>query len=191
MTARGGDPRDRTDVQRSAIDSAAEVFERFAAQLDDLDAPGGAGVPRAREAVVGAVSLFADVVLRILDGYADLVERGERDASAATTDGSPITLRGSPGQRVEAPIWIHNGTDTPVTGVVLRITRLTAPDGAEIASSVASCCPAELDVAATASGHSSLGLTIPAVATGGIYHGHVLATGIRDAALPVRLVVEP
>jgi hypothetical protein len=185
MTERPG----LTDRQRAAAHTAAEVFDSVAepsAVPFPLDGDGG---PRA--GVAAAVSLFSDVVQRIVDGYADLAERAGPAASNgwAGAVGEPITLHGRPGETAVASVWIHNMGSRPVPRIVLRLTRLTAADGTELAAGSAAFEPAELTVGAAASAHAVLTLPIPTGTAPGSYHGHVLGGGEIEAALPVRLVV--
>jgi hypothetical protein len=201
-----------TDIQRRGIESIADVFERFIEQVESLndrrlpadsDAEAGAdlpsdpdpvGIPQLRAAVARTVGLYADLFQQTFDVYADLVEAGLRSrrvaVSAVDGTGSSIRLAGSPGAEARASVWIHNSTDTPLTGSRLRMTDLTSHDGAVIAGSLGTFSPASLEVAASASGSSRLAVTIPATAVAGAYHGHVLATGVPEASLPLHLVVE-
>jgi hypothetical protein len=88
-------------------------------------------------------------------------------------------------------VWLHNLTGDPVAGIRLRLTRLTAHDGTEVDGSAATFEPAEIVVPAQASAHTRLQLLVPAGTATGVYHGHVLAAGLLDTALPARLVVPP
>jgi hypothetical protein len=105
--------------------------------------------------------------------------------------GSPVELAGAPGTDARAPVWIHNSTDEPVNGLALRMTGLTADDGAAIDASTGTFSPSKLDVPAGASGCSQLAVGIPPTAAPGTYHGHVLATGLAGASLYLRLDVRP
>jgi hypothetical protein len=86
-------------------------------------------------------------------------------------------------------VWIHNSTTAAVGDVALRMTDLTAHDGARIAASAAAFAPASLHVGPAASRSSSLSVRVPGSAAPGTYVGHVLATGLPGTSLDVRLVV--
>jgi hypothetical protein len=207
MTGQDRPPSDPAGVRRRAIGSVARAFEQLAAEIGDVDTPGrlrgvrmpapveapgpGGAASRGGEAVVVAVALFADVILEILDGFADLVEQQSEGVVTTAAGGDPLDLRGPPGGHVEAPIWIHNMTDEPVIGLELRLTALTTDEGRRISGAGGSLAPRRIDVMAAADGQASLRLGIPGGTPPGIYHGRVLALGPHDAALPVRLVVEP
>jgi hypothetical protein len=214
MSADGGRPEldGLSDLQRRGATAAGEVFERFIARLEVPDqrsprpaygrergngaaAASPATLAQARAAVARAIDLYAELFQETFDLYADLVEQGARPpgvgVTAADGTGSPVTLAGLPGQRAVAPVWIHNATEAPVTGVTLRITGLTASDGAGIGASSGSFTPARLDVAAGSSGSARLSVTIPPAAAPTIYHGLVLASSLPWASLAVRLVVQP
>jgi hypothetical protein len=86
-------------------------------------------------------------------------------------------------------VWVHNTTDVPVSGAALRITDLTAADGARIAAAAAAFSPGALDVPAAESRRARLSVAVPRSSASGTYHGHVLVAGLAGASLPVRLAV--
>jgi hypothetical protein len=186
-----------TDLQRQGIEAVSDVFERLFDQTQHARSGPGTGDPvttlQIRAAVARTVDAFADLFQRTFDLYADLLADGaaSRGATDRTPDGSIIELSAPPGAEAEGCVWIHNSTGGPVRGVTLRMTGLTAHDGAAVAATAGTFAPPELDVPAGASGSSRLSVRIPATASAGIYHGHVLAAGLAGVSLPVRLVVEP
>jgi hypothetical protein len=207
MTDAAREPRDPSDVRRQAMDSVAEVFESLVVELGDVDRPAGAprvqmaalgspvhpqeAAPRAREAIATAVTLFGDIVLEIVDRYADLVEQqGQRGVAADATDGV-VTLTGFPGRPAEALVWVHNVGGVLAGDLELRLTALTAIGRAEISGATGSFTPPLLHVAAAEPGQTSLRVDVPAGASPGTYYGHVLVVGLPEVALSVRLVVEP
>jgi hypothetical protein len=207
MTDAAREPRDLSDVRRQAMDSVAEVFEGLAVEIGDVDRPASAPrvwmaalsspagpqetAARAREAITAAVTLFGDIVLGIVDRYADLVEQqGQRGVATDATDGV-VTLTGVPGRQAEALVWVHNVSGVLARDLELRLTALTAIGGAEISGATGSFTPPLLHVAAAEPGQTSLRLDIPAGASPGTYYGHVLVVGLPEVALSVRLVVEP
>jgi hypothetical protein len=211
MTRSDGHRGDFTDVRRRGIKTATAVFDRFIEEVDlvygrrprlddgveGFDDDGSEAAPRdipqLRAAVARTIDLYAELFQRTFEVYADVVENvlRERRARGSGADGSPVALAGAPGGQAHAAVWIHNSTDAPVSGVSLRMTDLTAHDGARLEASLASFSPQWLEVAPAASRSSTLSAAIPPSAAAGTYYGHVLATGLPGVSLPVCVVVEP
>ena len=82
-------------------------------------------------------------------------------------------------------------TDAPVTDLELRLTMLTAYDGADICGSAGSFIPKRLTAVTAAHGRSWLRVGIPSCAAPGDYSGHVLVAGLQETPLPVCPSVEP
>jgi hypothetical protein len=208
MSNGDGRPRPLSDVEWSGAAAAREVFDRLVAELDTADArgrlPGAdgdgagepAGIPQLRAAVARTVDVYADLFRRTLEVYADVVEGAVRagvpgtGAGATESHGDAIALAGAAGTSAVAVVWIHNATAAPVD-VVLRITDLTAHDGARVAAPAARFESDRLHVDAGASRSASLTVDLPAATAPGAYVGHVLAQGLPEASLAVRLVVAP
>jgi hypothetical protein len=191
-----------TDVQRWGMDAASQVIEGFIAVLgSQQQPPPGQGVEEAngqepgfaqvRTSVARALDLYADLVRRSFEGYADLIEQNLRTRGVrldGADDGSAqLTVQAPADGWADGTVWLHNTTDQ-LALAVLHLTDLTAHDGRVVPGTAASFEPAALRVAAGASASARLALPLDAV-TPGLYRGHVLAAGLPDAALPVRLVV--
>jgi hypothetical protein len=198
-----------SDLQRRGIATAMEVFDRLIEEVDgfdgrrvprdmDVDGPdrdgtaaGPTDLPQLRAAVARTIDVYADLFRHTLELYADVVESVVRSNGAGAPDagGAEIALTGSPGTRAVAVVWIHNASTAPVDAAALRMTDLTAHDGARIAGSAATFEPGSLDVGPASSGSSSLSVLVPRSAAPGTYVGHVLATGLPETRLAVCLVV--
>jgi hypothetical protein len=200
-----------SDLQRRGIATATEVFDRLIEEVDgfdgrrlqldmDLDGPdrgetvaGPTDLPQLRAAVARTIDVYADLFRRTLELYADVVEGALRSNGAGTPEadgsGAEVALAGSPGTEAVAVVWIHNSSTAPVDAIALRMTDLTAHDGARIAASAASFAPPCLDVGPARSRSSSLSVRVPHSAARGTYVGHVLATGLPGTRLGVCLVV--
>jgi hypothetical protein len=198
-----------SDLQRRGIATAMEVFDRLIEEVDgfdgrrprrglDLDgserdatAAGPTDLPQLRAAVARTIDVYADLFRNTLELYADVVESVLRSNGAAAPEagGAETALTGSPGTEAVGVVWIHNAGPDPVDAVALRMTDLTAHDGARIAASAAAFEPGCLDVGPASSGSSSLSVLVPRSAAPGTYVGHVLATGLPDTRLGVCLVV--
>jgi hypothetical protein len=207
MTGSDGHRGDLSALQRSGVATATEVFERLIEELDgverrrltadagfkDSDDGGPADVPALRAAVARTIDIYADLFRRTLEVYADVVESIARSTGPAAPGpdrtGAHVALAASPGTEAIATVWMHNATVAPVEDIALRMTDLTAHDGARIPASAAAFVPARMDVGAAASRSSSLSVRVPHSAPDGTYVGHVLATGLPGTSLTVSLVV--
>ena len=200
-----------SDLQRRGIATAMEVFDRLIEEVDgfdgrrlqrdmDLDGPdrdvtggGPTDLPQLRAAVARTIDVYADLFRHTLELYADVVESVLRSngagAPGADASGAEVVLAASPGAEAVAVVWIHNSSTAPVDAVALRMTDLTAHDGARIAASAAAFVPGRLDVGPASSRSSSLSVRVPHAAAPGTYVGHVLATGLPETRLGVCLVV--
>jgi hypothetical protein len=189
-----------TDVQRLGLDAAAQVIEGFIAGLDG-ERPAGPGVELAdgqepgfgqlRISVARALDLYTELVRRSFESYADLVEQTLRARGVRLHDAgdgqAELTLQGKQGYQATGTVWLHNESDRPASAV-LRLTGLTAHDGLVLPATAGSFQPAAVHLAPGASVSAGLTLGLQGAAPG-VYRGHVLVSGLPDAALPVRLIV--
>jgi hypothetical protein len=193
-----------TDVQRRGMDAASHVINRFIDLLRVEPPPRPAGqdaepvndhepdFAELRTSVARALDLYTDLVRRSFEGYADLMEQTLRARGVqlnAAEDGQTglLTLRGGAGVQATGTVWMHNTTDHPASAV-LRFTDLTAHDGLVVPACAGSFERAALHIAPRGSVSASLVIGLSDAAPG-VYRGHVLASGIPDAALPIRLIV--
>jgi hypothetical protein len=170
-------------------DEAREVFERVLRGL------GGStpSPPRAervrlaqlRTAAARTIDLYGQLLQSALEAYTDLAAGALAPSAPAPADAA-LALAGRAGTEIVAPVWVHNLTDTAVVAE-LRATELVAPAGQVL--DAAAFRPAELPVAAGASGEGTLTLVVPADAVPGVYHGHVLSSAAPGSALAVRVTV--
>lgn len=151
------------------------------------------GQQQLRSAAARTIDLFAGLFQQTFETYVELAQAIVQPPQAGAAPPAPasavLSFGARPGANAGATVWIHNTTPGHATGVALRLTDLTASSGARIDASLGRFVPGTLDVAAGASGSSMLSLTIPQRVVPGVYHGHVLAAGLGDAGLPIRLVV--
>jgi hypothetical protein len=101
--------------------------------------------------------------------------------------GGLLTLQGAAGARATGTVWMHNTTAQRDSGVP-RLTDLASHDGRVVPASAARFQPAALAIEPGASASATIEVALADVAPG-VYRGHVLARGLPDAALPVRLLV--
>jgi len=195
-----------TDVQRSGLDAATEVVRGFADLLDMTPPPGPQPPPdpaddrepvnghepdlaQLRVIVVRALDLYADLVRRSFEGYADLMDQMVRSRGVELDSGRGglLALQGAAGARATGTVWMHNTTAQRTSGVP-RLTDLASHDGSVVPASAARFQPATLAIEPSASTSATVEVALGNVAPG-VYRGHVLARGLPDAALPVRLLV--
>lgn len=204
---------DHEDTGREwALRSASAVFDQLLEAVDGLPPraegsddgprepvpPPGARSRRAdpsltelRAAVARSMDLYSDLLQQVLALYAESIQGllDQRAARSGSTDG-PIELDAHAGSTARARLWVHNATAESLRAVRLRLTDLSAHDGSRLAD-VAAFEPAEVDVPAGGSAASWLEVLVPDGVTPAAYHGYVLAAGLPDAAVGVRLVVAP
>jgi hypothetical protein len=185
------------DLRRERIAAATEIFERVLGDYEQASATPHDLSPRTdrvqlaqlRTAAARTVDLYAQLLQDALEGVIHFAE----DLVPALGGGGepPLALAARRGATVSAPVWIHNSTELVVSHVELRLTDLTAPDGAQLDGSVAAFLPERLEIAAASSAESQIYLRIPPDAVAATYHGHLLASALPASALAVRLEVKP
>jgi hypothetical protein len=193
-----------TDVQRRGMDAASQVINRFIDVLGVEPPPPPASadtepvnnhVPdfaQLRTSVARALDLYTDVVRRSFESYADLMEqtlraRGVQLGAAEEAPTGLLVIQGPAGAQATGIVWLHNTTNLRASAT-LRLTDLTAHDGLVVPACASSFEPGAVNIGPGASVSARLALML-GDAEPGVYRGHVLAGGLPDAALPVRLVV--
>lgn len=188
------------DTPRAGLEAAATVIDR----LLEMGRPGTGPMPvipwdgttRADEAPpserrVQLRRARADAE-RVLDAYGDWA-RQLLDAVFGLAEGEgpdDVLVLGpvAPGTSADAELWLHAPPGRVTAPAVLRATTLTNHDGATIEGDAVCFAPVALD--GNGSGQSTrVRLDVPAATAAGRYHGHVLATGLPEVALPVRVEV--
>jgi hypothetical protein len=165
---------------------------------DGTDAAGGEGdrareVRRLRADGERLLEWWGEWMRVLLDAAVDGAEAGvaERGAAAARDGDKPLRLgpvKG--GQPASGRAWMHILDGPPGPPARLSATAFTAHHGATIEGRAASFEPPVLESIELRSSHE-LVVTI-AVPTGtrpGAYHGHILAAGLPEVSLAVRLEV--
>lgn len=172
--------------------AAAEVLDRLLDEFPPDVAPEVSGGDRARvvelRAAMGrALDLYADLVQQTVERYAEVAQTliAPRPSAGPTV----VALAGHAGGVATGTLWLHNTTRVPTGDVPLRLTALTAHDGGVVDGARAIFAPGAVDVGAGSSASVVLALPLAGGCAAGVYHGHVLAAGLPDAALGVRLVV--
>ena len=199
-----------TDVQRLGLDAATEVVRGFADLLDSQppgtptpDAAGDEKPGNGSEPANGHEPDLAQlrvIVARALDLYSDLVRRsfeGYAEPHGPDAAGPRRAARFRPGRALDAPgrrgrPGDRNGMDAQHDGAA-GIGR-TMPHRPRLPRRADGAClgrrfqPAVLTIEPGASTSATVEVALGSV-TPGVYHGHVLARGLPDVGLPVRLLV--
>ncbi len=163
-----------------------QTSQRLAEALTELTrAPGGE--PR-RVAVARSLDLLSDLMVGMTAVFAEAVDTTLRSAEGdgGAQPEQPIVLSGPPGGHARTTVWIHTTAGAQLPATALRMTDLTAHDGTVLTGRSASFVAGTTPAPASA----RLEVVIPAALPTGVYHGHVLATGVPEAALSVRLEVK-
>lgn len=141
------------------------------------------------------VELYADWTRMLVDGAASLAEQavgGEAPAAAAPGAGSAAVVLGpaSAGATTTTSVWLHVLDGPGAAPAPLRATDLVAHDGSVVAGASLSAAPSHLDTSVPrSSSEVRISVRVPDGTPPGAYHGHLLATGLPEVVLPVRLEV--
>lgn len=187
-----------SQLQARGIASAAEVFDRLAAEIGGPADPAGppgpdpVGEQQLRAAGARLIDLFAGLFQDGVEAYLELAQSIVQARPGAGADGADpgLMLRGAPGARAATTVWIHSAPDQPLAELVPRVGALQQASGEVVDGERAQFVPAALVVGDGASASAILTLTIPPGAAAGVYFGHVLVAGRPPAAIGLRLVVE-
>ena len=165
---------------------------------DETDAGGGEGdrareVRRLRADGERLLEWWGEWMRVLLDAAVDGAEAGVAAREAPAAHAVDQQLRLGPvkaGDPASGRAWLHilDGPPGPPAG--LSATALTAHDGSTIEARAASFEPPTLDSFDVRSSHELLvTIAVPTGTSPGAYHGHILATGLPEVGLAVRLEV--
>jgi hypothetical protein len=138
------------------------------------------------------LELWGEWMRVLLDAAMDGAEAGvaERDAGVHAGD-QPLRLGPvKPGHPESGRAWVHILDGPPGPAARLSATAFTAHDGATVEARAASFEPPMLDSFDLRSSHEVVvTVAVPEGTRPGAYYGHILATGMPEISLPVRLEV--
>jgi hypothetical protein len=138
------------------------------------------------------LELWGEWLRVLLDAAIDGAEAGvaERNGAARAGD-EPLRLGPvEAGHPASGRAWLHVFDGPPGPPARLSATDLTAHDGAKIEAGAASFEPPMLDTFDLRSSRELLvTVEVPAGTRPGSYHGHILAAGLPEISLPVRVEV--
>jgi hypothetical protein len=148
---------------------------------------------RARRRKVRALREQADRLIdhlgqslhQILDS-ADLIEELAEAGAQEVLSLGPV----APGQTETAEFWLHVLDGPASTPTTLHASALTAHDGQSIPSTRVTFDPPTVDLATLRAGHAiRVTIQAPPQLGRGVYYGHLLATGLPETCLPIRVTV--
>lgn len=129
----------------------------------------------------------------LLDAAVDGAEAGVAEREAAAAQDGDQRLRLGPvkaGHPASGRAWVHILDGPPGPPASLSATAFTSYDGATIEAGAASFEPPMIDSFELRSSHELLvTIAVPTGTPPGAYHGHILAAGLPEVSLPVRLEV--
>jgi hypothetical protein len=171
----------------------------FGARPESTTAGSGEPLPRDELRTMRAeASRSMDAVLemarRLFESSLDLADSAIRRPNLAawmtdarTTD--TLTIHAAPGGTVTATVWVHHREHATIAKVRLSVTPLRGPDGEDPLLSVAFEPESLVDVVPGESRAVQLHVDVSTDCGAGTYWGLVLAEGMPDLALPLRLDV--
>ena len=204
--------RAMAEVQRAGLEAAATVVERmlelgrlgtrgpFPFPLPSDPAAGSNGdqprdradpgreVRRLRGDAERMLELWGEWMRLLLDAAADSTE-----ASLGNRNGEPDRLLlgpVKPGDSVRGRTWLHVLDGPPTAPARLAATAFSAHDGAAIEAEAMTFDPPVLDTFALRSSQEIVvTVAVSARTPAGVYHGHILAAGLPELSLAVRIEV--
>jgi hypothetical protein len=139
------------------------------------------------------LELWGEWMRVLLDAAMDGAEAGVAERGAAPAPEGDHPLRLGPveaGNPASGSAWVHILDGPPGPPARLSATAFTAHDGATVEARAASFEPPTLDSFDLRSSHEVVvTVAVPEGTRPGAYHGHILATGMPEVSLPVRLEV--
>jgi hypothetical protein len=158
----------------------------------DKEADRGREVRRLRADGERLLELWGEWIRVLLDAAMDGAEAGvaERDTGVHADD-QPLRLGPvKPGHPGSGRAWVHILDGPPAPPARLGATAFTAHDGATVEARAASFEPPTLDSFDLRSSHEVVvTVAVPEGTRPGAYYGYILATGMPEVSLPVRLEV--
>lgn len=135
------------------------------------------------------LELWGEWMRLLLDAAADATEAG----IAARNGNSAHPLAVGPahaGETASGRAWFHVLDGPPGPHARLTATALTSNEGHAIPAEGVGFDPPQLETAEVRSSHRiAIAVGVPKATPLGVYHGHILAQGLPEVALPILLEV--
>jgi hypothetical protein len=188
------------DVGQAGLRAAGAVVEQLLAlsrrlaevpmPISTFEPPAGAAAGPAQELrrlradAERLIELYGDWTRALLDGFTELAEGRNGDGGLAA---GPAAA----GAVVTTTAWLHLLDGDGVPDAPLFATDLVAHDGTVIPAAAVTFDPPTLGPAATTPTEIRVCVVLPAGTGPGTYHGTVLATGLPEVHLALRVEVMP
>jgi hypothetical protein len=138
------------------------------------------------------LELWGEWTRVLLDAVMDGAEAGVAERNAGLhADDAPLRLGpAKPGHPESGRAWVHILEGPPGPSARLCATAFTAHNGATVEAGAVTFEPPMLDSSDLQSSQEvAITIAVPEGTPPGAYHGHILATGMPEVSLPVRLEV--
>lgn len=175
---------------------AAATDEAQPTSAGDMPAEAPSPAQQARRLRADAdrlVEAYATWTRMLVDGAASLVEQAAGSGERSSGGGGGAALVIGPvaaGGTSTASAWLHVLDGPPALPAPLHATALVAHDGGQLPATAVAFDPPVLDTAVARSTHEiRVTVAVPPGTPGGRYHGHLLAAGLEEVALAVRVEV--
>lgn len=182
----GADARTRADAEEDGDEAGTGP-----ASGADTDGDRAREVRRLRADGERLLEWWGEWMRVLLDAAVDGAEAGVAEREGAEREDQPLRLGPvQAGQSASGRAWVHILDGPPGPPARLSATALTAHDGGTIEAYATSFDPPMLDSFDLRSSHElGVAVAVPAGTSPGIYHGHILAVGLPEVSLAVRLEV--
>jgi hypothetical protein len=185
----GADPLKEADADRG-VESATGADAVTGA---DGEADRAREVRRLRADGERMLEWWGEWMRVLLDAAVDGAEAGVAERDTATAPAEDQSLRLGPvkaGHPASGRAWVHILDGPPGPPARLSATAFTAHDGVAIEARAARFEPPMLDSFKLRSSHEFVvTITVPTGTRPGTYYGHILAAGLPEVSLPIRLEV--
>lgn len=142
------------------------------------------------------VELYADWTRLLVDGAASIAEQAAGMAPAAAgpgpSAGGDVLVLGPASAKATttASAWLHVLDGPSAAPAALHATDLVAHDGSVVPAIAVGTTPTHLETSdARSTSEVRVTVVVPEGTAPGSYHGHLLATGLPEVVLPLRLEV--
>jgi hypothetical protein len=144
------------------------------------------------------VELYADWTRMLVDGAASLAEQavgaapadGSAPRGAAAVSDALVLGPASAGATTTASAWLHVLDGPAAAPAPLHATDLVAHHGGAVPGEALTCTPSALHTAAArTTSEIRVTVQVPGETGPGTYHGHLLAEGLPEVVLALRLEV--
>ncbi len=185
-------PVDRTQGNGAGAPNGADADQGGdAGPGPDQEADRTREVRRLRADGERLLELWGEWMRVLLDAVMDGAEAGVAERDDGLHADQPLRLGPvKPGHSASGRAWVHVLDGPPGPPARLCATVFTAHDGATVEAPAVTFEPPMLDSFDLQSSHEVvLTVAAPEETRPGTYHGHILATGMPEVSLPIRLEV--